>query len=390
MSDWCAAPENFFGIAVISANETHLLVAVLGRTPQIITETLYALCVQGHIPIERVIILTTAEGRKQAQHALLDGPSWLQRLVGDYPDSFPHLDISQTKIISPKRDGAELKDIRDTRDNELLVEMMLATMRALTRDENVVLHCSLAGGRKTMSVYLALALQFFARPCDKLYHVLVSPPELEGLSEFFYPPPEIKILKTRGDQQISTEQAKVELLEVPFVRLRNQIEMLFGDAGLSFADMVARAQAEIEQLPHLPPLVIDRQRRVLRIGKVEIYLPPKEFALYLFCAERNLARPESAKPADADAYFEPVRNGDFYGEATVERLLHLYAEVRGGRNPDIRSFQNTQEVISKIRSKLEAALSDTDLVPYYAITSVGPYAAKKYGIRLDKSRIKIR
>jgi CRISPR-associated protein (TIGR02584 family) len=52
----------------------HVLVAVAGQTPQIITETLYALMVQHRppLPISEIYVITTAKGAATAQRALLD------------------------------------------------------------------------------------------------------------------------------------------------------------------------------------------------------------------------------------------------------------------------------------------------------------------------------
>ncbi|KAA0224686.1 hypothetical protein EDS67_22730 [candidate division KSB1 bacterium] len=50
----------------------HLLVALLGRTPQVLTETLYTLCVQKGIPISEVSAISTQEGREVALDILLE------------------------------------------------------------------------------------------------------------------------------------------------------------------------------------------------------------------------------------------------------------------------------------------------------------------------------
>ena len=40
----------------------HILLSILGKTPQILTETLYALMISQKIPISEIWILTTQEG----------------------------------------------------------------------------------------------------------------------------------------------------------------------------------------------------------------------------------------------------------------------------------------------------------------------------------------
>jgi hypothetical protein len=83
--------------------------------------------------------------------------------------------------------GQFLDDIREGSHNEALGDFIAGFIREKSQDSNTRLHCSLAGGRKTMSFYLGSALQLFGRPWDKLYHVLVSP-EFESHPEFYYKP----------------------------------------------------------------------------------------------------------------------------------------------------------------------------------------------------------
>ncbi|RMD93874.1 MAG: TIGR02584 family CRISPR-associated protein [Calditrichaeota bacterium] len=366
----------------------HVLVALLGRTPQIITETLFALVVINNIPIQELIILTTADGKKEAEQNLLDHQKgWLNRLIGDYPDAFTKFNRQRVQLITARDNFGELPDIRNLDDNAHFVNRLMQFMREKTSRENTVLYCSLAGGRKTMSVYLALAMQFFGRPQDRLYHVLVSPPEFESNPEFYYPPPQPITLKLQNGRQISTADARIDLVEVPYIRLRSKMEYLFGHQPLSFTEMVNCAQAELEQFPDLPPLVVDTQHRVIIIGNKEILFPPKEFTIYWFCAERSKNRPDSIAVGQYEQYFEPVQKGDFYREETLERLNEIYKIVR----PGAESFnpENTQSIISKIRRKIEETLNDSHVSAYYVISSVGLYACKKYGIKLDKSKIAI-
>ena len=72
-------------------------------------------------------------------------------------------------------------------DNEALADQIFAFVRELATSTDTCLHASIAGGRKTMGLYIGLALQFYGRPGDTLSHVLVNP-ALEN-REFFYPPP---------------------------------------------------------------------------------------------------------------------------------------------------------------------------------------------------------
>ncbi len=52
-------------------NKRHILLALLGRSPQVLTETLYALCVSNKVPIEEIWAISTLEGKHAALEKLL-------------------------------------------------------------------------------------------------------------------------------------------------------------------------------------------------------------------------------------------------------------------------------------------------------------------------------
>ncbi|MBP8198387.1 MAG: TIGR02584 family CRISPR-associated protein, partial [Chromatiaceae bacterium] len=155
-----------------------ILLAVTGLTPQVVTETLYALAVQrqpAFIPTE-IHLLTTAEGAEAARLGLLSAdPGWFHRLCRDYALPAMTFDASHIQVLRDV-DGAPLEDIRTPADNQRAADTITETLRTLTADPDAALHVSIAGGRKTMGYYLGYALSLFARPQDRLSHVLVSAP----------------------------------------------------------------------------------------------------------------------------------------------------------------------------------------------------------------------
>jgi CRISPR-associated protein (TIGR02584 family) len=86
-------------------------------------------------------------------------------------------------------------------------------------DPDVRIHASTASGRKTMSIYLTAAMQLFGRAQDTLSHVLVTE-EFEQMADFFYIPPTPRMLKRRDGQPVSTDNAKIYLADIPFIRLQ--------------------------------------------------------------------------------------------------------------------------------------------------------------------------
>ena len=75
------------GMTDPGAHPRRILLAVTGLTPQVVTETLYALAVKGNpawVPTE-IRIITTRQGVEKAQRTLLsDHPGWFRRLCADY------------------------------------------------------------------------------------------------------------------------------------------------------------------------------------------------------------------------------------------------------------------------------------------------------------------
>ncbi|QMT31185.1 CRISPR-associated ring nuclease [Alysiella filiformis] len=61
-----------------------ILVAVTGMTPQIVTETVYALHKNHNWLPEKIIVLTTLEGKKRIVEQLLGEKGYFTRLLEDY------------------------------------------------------------------------------------------------------------------------------------------------------------------------------------------------------------------------------------------------------------------------------------------------------------------
>ncbi len=159
-----------------------VLVCVAGATPQIITETIYALANKNPpVYIDKIYIITTKTGKEKIKDTLIDR-GILNALLNEY--SLPPIDFSEESIIVIENEGKEIEDIRNASENEATADTIIKFIRELTLNPKLRLHCSIAGGRKTMSFYLGSALQLFGRIQDKLYHVLVSP-EFESNPDFF-------------------------------------------------------------------------------------------------------------------------------------------------------------------------------------------------------------
>lgn len=165
----------------------NILIAVVGTTPQIISETVYFLSVHKKIKLDEIHVLTTGKGEKTIHESLL-GKNILFNLYQDYELDVSHQPALQIECLKDRK-GNILQDVRSASDNMDAARHIIDFVREKSYASDSILHCSLAGGRKTMSSYMALAMNLFGRKNDDLTHVLVSPAELEYDREFYYPKP---------------------------------------------------------------------------------------------------------------------------------------------------------------------------------------------------------
>ncbi|MCI0694053.1 CRISPR-associated ring nuclease Csm6 [candidate division KSB1 bacterium] len=378
----------------------HLLIALLGRTPQVLTETLYALCVDAGIPISEVWAISTQEGMKAALDKLLDPRlGRFYQMQKDYPAQCGRVRFSAEQILVAHDGLLPLADIRSHQDSETFLELILRVLWEKTNDPNTAVHCSLAGGRKTMSTYMALVMQMLGREQDKLYHVLLTPAEAEHHAEFYYPAPVSQSLRLTDGREFDSAKVKVELVEIPYVRLRERLPVEVLERRASFAELLQWTQAEIAALPRAPVLQLIPKRRLLRIGGREIELPPIEFCLYWHFAERSQRRPPSIPREAYEQYFEKPEGSAFFRSASVKDLLAKYRALDGAAGM-LKRFEDSLQrdkgltlerllqYISKINRKLDIALASVETAELYRISAVGRYG-KCYGLKLDGRLIRV-
>ncbi|MDP2830374.1 MAG: CRISPR-associated ring nuclease Csm6 [Sulfuricellaceae bacterium] len=263
-----------------------ILLAVTGLTPQVVTETLYALAQRPGDPWvpNEIHLITTATGAENARLNLLaqtDG--WFHRLCRDY--ALPPIEFTDAHIHAlTDASGRALDDIRTPAENSLAADFITDMVRRFTEADHTELHVSIAGGRKTMGYYLGYALSLYGRPQDRLSHVLVSDP-FENNRQFYYPTPyDHAIHVRRGEKEIAhnARHARIELAEIPFVSLRHGLPeaLLTGQAGFHDTVQAARTALGPATLTLYP-----ENRRILAAGKT-FHLPPAQFALLAVFAYR--------------------------------------------------------------------------------------------------------
>ncbi len=305
-----------------------VLVAVTGLSPQIVTETLFALAVQqapAFVPTE-VHLITTQEGANRARLSLLsDSPGGFHGLRKDY--DLPEIAFSAANIhVLVDAHGHPMSDIRTPEDNRMAADSITALVRELTADPESALHVSIAGGRKTMGFFLGYALTLFGRPQDRLSHVLVTAP-FESSYQFFYPTPYTKVIELGDLQLADTATAQVMLAEIPFVSLRHGLPntLLNGRANYNEA---------VDAIKHsLGPasLIVDLRQHRITAATIPFHIAPAQLALLAVFARRllngegpiNAPAKEVPDAAWAQSYLKELRkiSGQLSDKDSTERAL---------------------------------------------------------------------
>ncbi|OGP89560.1 MAG: CRISPR-associated protein [Deltaproteobacteria bacterium RBG_16_47_11] len=379
-----------------------ILIFVAGTTPQIVTETLYCLTQTIQPPIfpDEIYIITTSNGKDKIKEELLD-----KGLLTAFSKEFnlPPIPLTRESIhVICDEKGNPLEDIREVSHNESLGDFIADFVRDRTEDPSVRLHCSLAGGRKTMSFYLGSALQLFGRTWDKLYHVLVTP-EFESHPDFYYKPKKNRVLELKDNngkvlRRLHTKNAQISLAELPFVRLRDKIPL----GGRGFKELVREGQREIDIASIQPSVRLNLSEKVVYIGHVGIDMVPIQMVLYVNLLRRKIEGchfSERLYCLDCIDCFPFL--GDLSNRKTLEEIVKDYQKAYGPSSGRVEEFRRHWEKrggidsdtlrqnISKINTTLKESIKDETLLPYFIISPIGKHGSKRYGIRVEKEKISI-
>lgn len=375
-----------------------VLVLAVGTTPQIITETIYAL-IHGSPPIrpDKIHVVTTATGRTIVTDRLLKNGIF-DEFVREF--RLEGLAIGDDDCIVPHDGkGCEIDDIIGSHESEAMGNLITSLIRTLSQDEHVRLHCSIAGGRKTMSFYMGAALQLFGRPWDRLYHVLVSP-EFESNPLFFYKPKRNRVIESRLPDgtmtKLETKNAQIHLAELPFIRLRDKLSL----QGKSFHDLVKEGQEKIDTATFQPELFVNIASRTVQIGPYTIQMNPAHLIVYselLRNKTTGCVHPERPYCLECTDCFQPLSS--LLSEQALERMIHDYRNIY--RNAPYRAdelhaqwkkrtgTESIRQALSKITRSITEGVTDERIRPYYVVSAERIYAGSRYGVRIEKGKITI-
>ncbi len=360
-----------------------ILLVVTGLTPQVVTETLYGLTVgrlEPFFPTE-IHLITTAAGADSAKAALLgvgNDSGWVQRLCNEYEFDNIHFTENTIHIISDT-EGEFLNDEQSTQHNQIASDFITEKVRQLTEDDQCALHLSLAGGRKTMSYYAGYALSLYGRQQDRLSHVLLNEP-FQTNENFFYKPRIPQRFQVQGKFH-NTNDAKIILSNIPFVRMRDYVPRLLLKGQAGFQETIEAIQQAFKP----PHITINLNTKKIMLGQIIIEPDDAELALYLLFCERKLCN----KPAvNAD-------NPDFYTDylAIYSRIVSEYSGLYD-RAEKVSKNKNYKNKLLTTKSKLHKKIIEAQTLgenaarPYYIQkVTINSKTAYEIGIPAEEIRI---
>ncbi|WP_194745343.1 CRISPR-associated ring nuclease Csm6 [Thermaurantiacus tibetensis] len=264
------------------------LIFTTGETPQVVTETLWALSHRDPpwLP-DRILLATTARGAEVYRNGRSDARGVLPPLLGAggrlaelWRQLAPGRPLPEPKVLVPEGPHGPIEDLRTEAEVEAFAETLLKAVAGVTAGQEGELHLSLAGGRKTMSFLAGQVLSLLARPQDVLSHVLIEPASLEFRPDFWWP----------GDGSPGSEDAQVGLHQVPFLRARAWVDpetILAGPEGSRFRAAIARANLGLAD----PDVALDLSTCRVEAGGLSVTLTPREaaaLALVFVAAKRGV------------------------------------------------------------------------------------------------------
>lgn len=335
---------------------THTLLATTGASPQVITETLFAIHQSNAQWPDALYLITTSFGKDKAVDGLIT-QGHLQRLCAQLQRPQPAFDTSHV-LVAPGADGSPVEDARSVADHEALANFIMTVVRDHTKSGQGSLHASLAGGRKTMTFYIGYALSLFGRPQDMLSHVLVSD-GYENVPGFWFPTddPAHRHIKNR-DATLDASVAQVTLAPIPFVRHRRDLPqvLLQNNEGVDFAQLVQLIN--LGENPDALQLELDLPAGCVRLkatgSQLDLEFRPGtlDLAFYTLMARTTLAgESDLTRPRKG-------RKDVPFTDCLLDELMPL-CELKSGVSREDRMKDLEAVFKGKTHNALEAGITDT-------------------------------
>ncbi|MCG9665939.1 CRISPR-associated ring nuclease Csm6 [Vibrio mediterranei] len=369
----------------------NILLSTTGTSPQVLTETLFAIAKSGRPFPDEVYVITTQSSKDVLLNGLIrDGH--LEALKSEY--QLPEFTFDESHVWLIENDKGEyIDDAKSIDDQTFMADFITKKVFELTQNDNTAIHASLAGGRKTMAFYFGYAMSMFGRSQDTLSHVFVDD-AYEFVRDFWYPTKNQKwVTGKNGQGEVDVSQATVTLAEIPFVRMRNAVDptVLSTMANLSFSQTVGMLNSSREgELS----VTIDGSSKLISTLGIGVSLTAKELAFYLWLLDKG------TEGLLVDRYFEDLQKHsiDFLNTyrqfASDPRVFSTFGTTpEDFSESDYSSLSGMskdflQPICSTINRKLKKALP-TQTAGMLEVTSISEGINQRYSVALCHPDIEV-
>ncbi len=252
-----------------------ILIAAIGNSPAVLTETVWALAHQERpwIP-DHVVIITTLTGKTVSEKFLLQQKGWerlCQVLVKEKLPVQGKMAFGASDSIRVIGDGRrDFDDIRTPEEGDTAANFILGVLRQYTEQPGTEIVASIAGGRKTLSALLMACMTLLGRSQDRVCHVLADDTFILQNPEFLFP-------QNKREQKA----AAIRLCDIPFVRVRGWYEKEYSGVPPSYMTLVRRMQGLAPEPINYPEIYLNVQAGIMRTGEKPVLLSPGEFIVVL-------------------------------------------------------------------------------------------------------------
>lgn len=299
----------------------NILIAVTGASPQVLTETVYAIHMHGKPMPEEIFVITTEQSKETLEQGLFEEGHWA-KLIQDY--QLPNINFNSNHIwvISDDK-GQALSDAKGEKDQSIMADFITQKIAELTKDSNLAIHASIAGGRKTMAFYMGYAMSLYGREQDVLSHVFIDD-DFEFVKNFYYPTPYDKYIEGKDKKSlINTKDAQVTLAEIPFVRMSRLVdESIFTQMQHHSFSKTVSAMNSVNKDEIC--VKINSKSKTLEVAGISLKLTGKALAIYLFFLTKN------RRQETLDRYFEE----------SVSHTRHYLEVLDRIKSADIRLYRS--------------------------------------------------
>jgi len=329
----------------------NILICVSGLTPQIITSTLYCLKKQKGIEIDELFVVTTSKGRdvilgtdRELKYPPLERQ--IRNMCSRFGFRVPKFTAHRNVIVA-EEESLEIPDMTSESANKIFPNVLCRFVKQQASDVYNNLYCSISGGRKSMGVYLALAISLFGKENDKLVHVLTTSENEQR--KLPYP-------------MNKKQEEEFVLTEIPFVRLRTILRDFLRreesikyvrEKKLKYSDIVELTQSRLRT----EKLYINKKTECIYFGdNPAVKIEPSQFKLYLKFIEKYDGR-------------ESININEL--------------------QEDFGSQKNILTKINKLNKKITEAIADPDKSAPFLVHGPRVFGPGNYGVPADLKAFKL-